>query len=134
VIFQVKYKFTWIVKYRVLKLLIRLYVQFSSSKSFFLQGSGIIAFITSKIIEFICIKKYWLQIYYSQVYGTIIFKSLLGVLKSDTIAYVPGKCESMNNRNDCLQSVIGVKCVWNSKKDSVSANFDIKKSISENHP
>jgi len=27
-IFQVKYKFTWIVKFRVLKLLIRLYVQF----------------------------------------------------------------------------------------------------------
>lgn len=50
---------------------------------------------------------------------------LLGVLKSDTVAYVPGSCESFGNRNDCLQSVIGIKCVWNSKKDMVSTNLDL---------
>jgi len=40
------------------------------------------------------------------------------VLKGDTLAYVPGNCDSFKTRNSCLSSHVGVKCVWNTKKDS----------------
>ena len=46
------------------------------------------------------------------------FFSLSGVLKGDTLAYVPGNCDSFKTRNSCLSSRVGVKCVWNTKKDS----------------
>ena len=40
-----------------------------------------------------------------------------GVLKNDLLAYVPGECQMFKVREDCLGSRVGVKCVWDSKKD-----------------
>eukprot|EP00094_Tigriopus_californicus_P013495 TCALIF_13053-PA protein Name:"Similar to tag-53 Putative protein tag-53 (Caenorhabditis elegans)" AED:0.08 eAED:0.08 QI:208/1/1/1/0.92/1/14/654/1185 len=40
-----------------------------------------------------------------------------GVLKNDLIAYHPGDCNMFKNRAACLKSKVGVKCVWDTKRD-----------------
>ena len=49
---------------------------------------------------------------------SFFFASLTGVLKGDTLAYVPGNCDTFKSRTTCLTSHVGVKCVWNTKKDA----------------
>eukprot|EP00096_Caligus_rogercresseyi_P010713 TRINITY_DN3998_c0_g2_i1.p1 TRINITY_DN3998_c0_g2~~TRINITY_DN3998_c0_g2_i1.p1 ORF type:complete len:1325 (+),score=211.17 TRINITY_DN3998_c0_g2_i1:165-4139(+) len=40
-----------------------------------------------------------------------------GVLKDDVFMYVPGKCETAKSRSDCLNYKLGVKCIWNKRKE-----------------
>lgn len=40
-----------------------------------------------------------------------------GVLKNDLIAFHPGDCNMFKNRAACLKSKVGVKCVWDTKRD-----------------
>ena len=43
---------------------------------------------------------------------------IIGVLKNDVLAFVPGDCQMLKTKKTCLKSVVGVKCVWDNKKES----------------
>ena len=47
----------------------------------------------------------------------LIYGGFNGVLKNDILAYVPGNCGIFKEREECLTSRVGTKCVWNRKKD-----------------
>ena len=40
------------------------------------------------------------------------------MLKNDTLVFTPGLCEMFKERTDCLEAGAGIKCVWNTKKES----------------
>jgi len=50
----------------------------------------------------------------------LIYGGFNGLLKSDVISYVPGDCRTLNNKADCLSTIIGVKCVWDPKRNKCS--------------
>ena len=43
---------------------------------------------------------------------------ITGLLRNDVLAFTPGQCEMHKSRSACIGNVIGVKCVWDIKKDS----------------
>lgn len=43
----------------------------------------------------------------------LIFGGFDGRLKSDLLVYVVGMCTSLSNKEQCLTTMPGVKCVWN---------------------
>ena len=47
----------------------------------------------------------------------LIYGGFNGILKNDILAYVPGSCGIFKERVECLTSGVGIKCVWNRKKD-----------------
>ena len=47
----------------------------------------------------------------------LIHAGFHGQLKNDLLAYVPGQCQLFKNRISCLKSKVGVKCVWDTKRD-----------------
>lgn len=48
----------------------------------------------------------------------VLYGGFHGVLKNDTLIYVPGKCEMFKIKFTCLEANAGIKCAWNSKKSA----------------
>lgn len=48
----------------------------------------------------------------------IIHGGFNGLLKNDTLVYVPGRCEMFKEKSKCLEAQAGIKCAWNSKKSA----------------
>ena len=46
----------------------------------------------------------------------IIHGGFNGLLKNDTLVYVPGRCEMFKDKPKCLEALAGIKCAWNTKK------------------
>ncbi|XP_063239640.1 attractin-like protein 1 isoform X2 [Bacillus rossius redtenbacheri] len=46
----------------------------------------------------------------------VVFAGYNGRIMSDLLRFIPGSCETMDTIGDCVDSQLGVKCVWNHER------------------